>query len=77
MADEPGLNAKPEKPKAAPKRRSRAFGRTLLAKLPQLSVSQWDKADTLNVFQEMQSIVDLDADSFLQPLETLAEKRRE
>ncbi len=65
------------KGKGPPKRRSRAFGKGLLAKLPTLGVSQWEATDTLNVYQDMQGVVDLDADAFLQPLEPLAEERHE
>ena len=67
----------PQAEKSVPKRRSRAFGRTLLSKLPKLSVTRWEVTDTLDVYQDMQGIVDLDADAFLQPLEPLAENRNE
>ncbi len=78
MPDEndPKLAATPEFEKAPEpvKRRSREFGKALVAKLPKLGVSQWDKSDTLNVYQDMQGIVDLDADAFLQPLEAFSEQ---
>ena len=51
----------------------RAFGRGLLAKLPQLTGERWEASDTLNVYQDLKGVVDLDADAFLQPLERLAE----
>ena len=69
------LTPAPELPKATEpaKQRSRNFGKALLSKLPKLGVSQWQASDTLDVYQDMQGIVDLDADAFLQPLEPLAE----
>lgn len=71
------LSATSEAAKTPIKRRSRGFGRALLTKLPKLGVTQWEPSDTLDVYQDMQGIVDLDADAFLQPLEPLAEKRNE
>jgi hypothetical protein len=75
--EESKRNSSTNATKSLPKRRSRAFGRALLSKLPKLAVSRWDVTDTLDVYQDMQGIVDLDADAFLQPLERLAEDRNE
>jgi len=61
-----------EKAGSPPRRRSRAFQRQLLARLPQLAVPKWEASETRQVHQDMQSIADLDADAFLEPLERLA-----
>ena len=71
------LSTAPEPGEPTPGRRSRAFSRALLLRLPKLSVASWGATDTLNVVQDMQGVVDLDADAFLQPLESLGEKRNE
>lgn len=55
--------------------RTRAFRRNLLSKLPKLTAMGWAASDTLNVFDDIQGIVQLDSDAFLEPLETLAEVR--
>jgi hypothetical protein len=60
--------------KGAPRRRSRAFGRALLSKLPKLPLSRWEAKDTLNIYKDLQGVVELDADAFLEPLEPLARK---
>jgi hypothetical protein len=61
-----------EKAGSPPRRRSRAFQRQLLARLPELGVPKWEVSETRQVHQDMQSIADLDADAFLEPLERLA-----
>lgn len=66
-----------EKSGGLPRRRSRAFRRQLLARLPQLSISKEDAGEALQVHQDMQGIVDLDADAFLEPLERLAGDRHD
>lgn len=60
-----------EKAGGPPRRRSRAFQRQLLARLPELGVPKWEVSETRQVHQDMQSIADLDADAFLEPLERL------
>jgi hypothetical protein len=85
MADQeetPGLAAGP--PLAAdakqgdvPKLKSKAFRSKLLSRLPRLAVATWEAGDTLDVYKDFRSVVDLDADSFLRPLAPLAEDRRE
>ena len=66
-------NALPGSPTApASIKRDRAFRRSLIAKLPRLPNTRWETADTMNVFDEITSIVELDSDTFLEPLERLA-----
>jgi len=60
-----------------PRRRSRAFRQELLGRLPSLVAPHWQSAETLNIYQELQGIVDVDADAFLEPLEAIAEKHHE
>jgi hypothetical protein len=60
---------------AGKSRRTRTFRRSLLSKLPKLTAAGWEASDTLNVFDDIQGIVQLDSDTFLEPLETLAEAR--
>ena len=77
MADteQPQLEAKaePAKQRKMPRRRSRAFARGLLAKLLKLPVSSWEATDALDVYADMESVVELDVDAFLQPLAPLGE----
>jgi hypothetical protein len=78
MAEEEKSNLSPvpdARTKAAPRRRTRAFGKALLSRIPQLTVSQWAASDTFDVYEDMQGLVDLDSDAFLQPLEPVAEDR--
>ncbi|HEY0079229.1 MAG TPA: hypothetical protein VGB73_11330 [Pyrinomonadaceae bacterium] len=49
----------------------------MLGRLPTLLAPQWQASETLNVYQELQGIVDLDADAFLQPLANIAEERHD
>lgn len=51
--------------------RSRAFRSKLLSRLPRLAASRWNPGDTLDVYKDMEGLVELDADAFLQPLERL------
>lgn len=60
-----------------PKVRTKAFRAKLLSRLPKLAAARWEASDTLNVYQDFQGVVDLDADAFLRPLEPLAEDRHE
>jgi hypothetical protein len=60
-----------------PRRKSHAFRQELLSRLPMLGVSKWQPTETLNVYQDLQGIVDLSADAFLEPLEPIAEERHE
>lgn len=59
------------------RRRSPEFKQELLRRLPTLAAPQWQASETLNVYQELQGIVDLDADAFLQPLAKIADERHE
>jgi hypothetical protein len=59
------------------RRRSHEFRQELLGRLPTLQAPQLQASETLNVYQELQGIVDLDADAFLQPLANIAEERHE
>jgi hypothetical protein len=61
--------------KTAQRQRNRAFRRGLLTKLPKLAIPRWEVSDALNVFQDIQGIVELDSDAFLQPWENLSEER--
>jgi hypothetical protein len=71
----------PSKPEAAGQglmgRESFEFRQELLSRLPTLAVPKWQPQETLNVYQDLQGIVDLDADAFLQPLESIAEKHHD
>jgi hypothetical protein len=68
----------PERTEAGgPPRRSQEFKQELLARLPTLAAPKWQASETLNVYQELQGIVDLDADAFLLPLANIAEERHE
>lgn len=60
-----------------PRRESRAFRQQLLSRLPTLAVPKWEQTETLDVYQDLQGIVDLDADAFLEPLEPIAEGRHD
>jgi len=60
-----------------PDRRSPAFLNEIISQLPELSVARWEPAQTLNVHQDLGGMVTLDVDAFLQPLESIAEKRHE
>lgn len=59
------------------RRRSHEFRQELLGRLPTLQAPQLHASETLNVYQELQGIVDLDADAFLQPLANITEERHE
>jgi hypothetical protein len=61
-------SAKDQKKHRPPRSDSRTFQKELLARLPTLQSSKWEAKETLNVYQDMQGIVNLDADAFLQPL---------
>jgi hypothetical protein len=67
-----------QKPEAArpsvPRRESPQFRQELLSRLPILAAPKWQPSETLDVYQDLQGIVDLDADAFLEPLEPIAEK---
>ena len=64
-------------PEVTARRRTQEFKQELLSRLPTLEAPQWQASETLNVYQEMQGIVDLDADAFLLPLANIAEDRHE
>jgi hypothetical protein len=77
-----GTESQPKAPDTAnatapPRRRSRSFRQELLKRLPILSAPKWQATQTWNVYQELQGIVDLDADVFLEPLEPITEKHNE
>ena len=55
-----------------PTKRDRAFRRALIEKLPRINNSRWETADTMNLLDEITAIVELDSDTFLEPLERLA-----
>ena len=57
-----------------PAYRSAAFRRALLARLPVLEARTFDAGQTLDVYQDVEAINDLDADAFLRPLESSAER---
>lgn len=61
----------------ATRRRSHEFRQELLGRLPVLLAPQWQASETLNAYQELQGIVDLDADAFLKPLANIADERYE
>lgn len=61
----------------AARRWSQEFRQELLGRLPVLMAPQWQASETLNAYQELQGIVDLDADAFLQPLANIADERYE
>lgn len=76
--DEPQLDLQaPRQELSVPRRRSRNFRTKLLARLPTLASVQWEAKDTLDVYEEIQSVVDIEADAVLQPLAPLAEQRHE
>jgi hypothetical protein len=62
---------------SAPGRRSKNFRNKLLSRLPTLAAMRWEANDTLDVYREMQSVVDVEADSFLQPLSPLVDQRHD
>ena len=64
-------------PAVGPRRHSRAFRQELLSRLPHLTIESWAAAESLDVYQEMQGLIELDADAFLQPLQPIAEKRND
>jgi hypothetical protein len=74
MSDEQNETAAKQNSRATPKRRSRAFARGLLAKLPGLAVTRWEAKDALNVHQRLKDVTDLNTDAFLQPLEPISRK---
>jgi hypothetical protein len=59
------------------RRRSLEFKQDLLKRLPTLAAPQWQASETLNVYQELQGIVDLDTDAFLEPLAKITEYHHE
>jgi len=65
-------SALPSSPAAPAIKRDRAFRRSLIAKLPRIANTRWEIADTMNLFDEVSSVVELDSDTFLEPLERLA-----
>jgi hypothetical protein len=65
------------KSKGFPKRRSREFQHGLLLRLPRLPVPEWNSRNTLNVYQDLQSLTDPNADAFLGPLESLVGERHD
>lgn len=67
----------PEAGEGSARRGSHEFRQELLGRLPMLLAPQWQASETLNVYQELQGIVDLDADAFLQPLANIADERNE
>lgn len=60
-----------------PKRRSREFRHGLLSRLPTLQVPEWNSGNTLDVYHDVQSLTDADADAFLHPLQPLYEERHD
>lgn len=79
---EEGESAEPQEQQQDPtagggaaRRRSHEFRQELLGRLPVLMAPQWQASETLNAYQELQGIVDLDADAFLQPLADIADER--
>lgn len=60
-----------------PRPESRAFKQEILSRLSMLGVSKWETTETLNIYQDLQGILDLDADAFLTPLEPIAEKHND
>lgn len=54
-----------------PGRRSKAFTKALLGRLPQLGHTTVDSSSTLNVYKDMQGVFELDADALLEPLQKL------
>lgn len=69
---EAGANAKP--PVEAPQR-TPAFRRALLAKLPELGYAVWAVKDSFRLDEEWNSIVNVQADAILEPLERVASDR--
>jgi hypothetical protein len=67
-----GFEAKPGA--GIPNRQSRNFKQEILSRLPKLVASKWETTETLNIYQDLREVVDLDADAFLAPLEPIAEK---
>jgi hypothetical protein len=72
---EPQERSEPASDGGASRRRSQEFRRELLTRLPELATPQWQPSEALNVYQELQGIVDLDADAFLRPLAKIAEEQ--
>ena len=70
-----GLEATPAG--GTPNRQGRHFKQQLLSRLPKLTASKWEATETLNIYQDLREVVDLDADAFLAPLEPIAEKRHD
>jgi hypothetical protein len=60
-----------------PRSESRAFKQEILSRLSILVASKWEATETLNIYRDVQGILDLDADAFLKPLEDIAEKHHE
>jgi hypothetical protein len=60
-----------------PRPESNIFKQEILSRLPILAVSKWETNETLNIYQDLQGILDLDADAFLAPLEPIAEKHHD
>jgi hypothetical protein len=74
-APEPQEQPEPAYDGGAARRRSQEFRRELLSRLPELATPQWQPSEALHVYQELQGIVDLDADAFLRPLAKIAEEQ--
>ncbi|HEX8118819.1 MAG TPA: hypothetical protein VF521_16195 [Pyrinomonadaceae bacterium] len=74
---EPPEQQEPAAGGGAARRWSHEFRQELLGRLPVLVAPQWQASETLNAYQELQGIVDLDADAFLQPLANVADERYE
>lgn len=59
---------------AAPARRTRAFARGLLTRLPALAVTRWEAKDAVNLHERLKDVADLNADAFLRPLEQASKR---
>ncbi len=69
------LTTSPQAAANFPARKSKAFRDGLLARLPLLSVSNWESKDAFDVQQDLASLGDIGADSLLEPLAPLAKTR--
>jgi hypothetical protein len=65
----------PPKPPVEAPQRTPAFRRALLAKLPQLGYAVWAVKDSFRLDEEWNSIVNVQADAILEPLERVAPDR--
>lgn len=65
------------RPSVSPNRESRKFRQELLSRLPILAAPQWQSSETLDIYQDLQGVVDLDADAFLEPLSAIVGERHE